>query len=466
MSKYYLAALVLFTGITFSQNGFDNYLAKDSVYRYNSSLKVLDSLLSHSGNNISNDSAFYSSFAHAESITLSQLLFAAVNNNPDLKTISLQIESKEQEANGKVYLPDPMLEFELDDIMSDFKQVGMINFFVSQMIMFPGKLKLEKESVLRSKKMLESEQLEMAVKMMNMVRMDYYDLFLVSKQLQVNAESQLLIKTFLAAAEARYSVGKGMQQEVFKAQIEYSRLQNEEFILNSKKKNIFSELAELTKIIIDDNAKLLFFDLNPDYLLEKSAFNLDDSNTAHLVNYAFSHRADLISLRSKIRMNQTDLEMSKISRMPDLTVKLGYKILPMQETNAFTFMLGFNIPIAPWTSPKYDYNIRKSEINILSAEQEIESRKNVIRKEITTIVNNIRSAKETMNYYYSVMIPQTENSLKSTQYNYENNMTGFLDLLDSYKMYQDTKLMYWESVNMFLKMLGELELAAGLNLKK
>jgi outer membrane protein TolC len=92
-------------------------------------------------------------------------------------------------------------------------------------------------------------------------------------------------------------------------------------------------------------------------------------------------------------------------------------------------MFGINIPIAPWTSGKYDYSIQKSEINVKSAEQELESKKNEIRKEVTTIVNNLKAAKETMNYYYGVMIPQTENTLKSTQYNYENNMTSFLDLL-------------------------------------
>jgi hypothetical protein len=63
------------------------------------------------------------------------------------------------------------------------------------------------------------------------------------------------------------------------------------------------------------------------------------------------------------------------------------------------------------------------------------------------------------------LIPQTENTLKSTQYSYENNMTDFLDLLDSYRMYQDAKLMYYESITMYLKMTAELEKASGINLK-
>jgi outer membrane protein TolC len=64
-----------------------------------------------------------------------------------------------------------------------------------------------------------------------------------------------------------------------------------------------------------------------------------------------------------------------------------------------------------------------------------------------------------------VMIPQTENSLKSTQYSYESGMASFLELLDSYRMYQEAKLMYYESVNMFLKMLTDLERVTGMNLK-
>jgi outer membrane protein TolC len=467
MLKYKIIIFVVFALAWHvnAQNGFDSYLAKDTTYRFNSALRILDSLLVNSGDYSRLDTLFSKTFAKAETISLNQLLYAAVNNNPDLKTIKLRIESKTFEAEQKAYLPDPMFEFELDDIMSDFKRVGMINFYVSQMFMFPGKLELERESVLRSKRMLEAEQIEMAVKMMNMVRMNYYDLYLIERKLEVNKESQLLMNTLLSASEAKYTVGKGMQQEVFKAQIEYSRLTNEEFILKQQKKVIFSELAKITKIIIDENTRINFSDINADYLLDKSSFNFDDVNTSKLINYAIEHRPEIKTLQNKILMNKTDVEMAKISRLPDFTLKLGYKILPFEERNAFNFMFGINIPIAPWTSGKYDYSIQKTEINVKAAEQELESKKNEIRNEVITIVNNLKASKENMNYYYGVMLPQTENTLKSTQYNYETNMTSFLDLLDSYKMYQDARIMYYESVVMYLKMIGELENSAGLNLK-
>src|SRR4030095_7492864 len=197
---------------------------------------------------------------------------------------------------------------------------------LSQMFMFPGKLALEKESVLRSKHMLESEQFEKAVEILNEVRMNYYDLYSIQWKLEVNNESQLLMKTFLSASEAKYTVGKGMQQEVFKAQIEYSRLTNEEFILRQQRKNIFSGLAKNTKIILDENTKISFSDINTDYLLDKNSFNFDERGISKLIDYALEHRADIKTLKNKILMNKTDIEMARLSMMPDFSLKVGYKI--------------------------------------------------------------------------------------------------------------------------------------------
>jgi len=331
--------------------------------------------------------------------------------------------------------------------------------------MYPGKLALEKKSVLDITLMMEYDLKNMAVNMINMVKMNYYDLFFTEQKLQINRENRLIMQNFITAAESKYSVGKGMQQEVFKSQIEFSKLQNEEYLLIQQKKNILSELTRLTKTVINENTKISYKNIDIEYLLDMNHFKLEEFDADKLVKYAFQNRADIKMLESKVLMNKTDFEMAKLSRMPDFNLKLGYKILPFEEKNAFSIMLGVNIPIAPWTSGKYDYAVKKSEVKIKASSEEIEIKKNDIRNEIVNLVNSLLSAKKTVNYYYTVLIPQTENSLKATQYNYENNMTSFLDLLDSYRMYQEAKIMFYESVTMYLKMIADVENAAGMNFK-
>lgn len=468
MSKFILILFIFFIGIcpgARGQNSFDFYLQNDSLYRFNSSLKLLDSLLSIETQKSMYDSLYYKSYGKAEVFTLNQLMFAAVTNNPELAAMQTKIDAMKSQANSVNYLPDPMLEFELDDIMTDFNKVGMINFYVSQMFPFPGKLALEKQSIMNSKAMMLSDRISMASEIMNMIKMNYYDLYFINKKIEINNDSKLLLKTFIAAVEAQYMVGKGMQQEIFKSQAELSRLQNEDFILKQQRKKIFSELTKLTKITVDENTKIFFSDIDTEYLLDRNSFNFGSSKSQKLIDYALEHRPDLKTLQNKVLMNKTDIEMAKLEKLPDFTLKLGYKILPFEEKNAFAFMVGVNIPFAPWSSGKYENRIVKNEILLKSTYDEISSKKNDIKNEITLIVNNMVSLKETMNFYFGVQLPQTENTMKSSQYSYENNMGSFLDLLDSYRMYQDSRLMFYESVTMYLKMTAELEKAAGLNLK-
>jgi cobalt-zinc-cadmium efflux system outer membrane protein len=472
MHKYLIKLLTYFTLLlaaassSYSQSSFKKVLDKDSVYRYNTALNSIDSLLSADYSRLSfTDTAFDNSFGKAEVIDLDRMVYFALINYPELKSMNYKIESDKLLAEQKDYLPDPMFEFMLDNIMTNFKQVGMVNFYLSQMFPYPGKLSLQRKSVLDKSDMMNYDLQNMAVNMINMVKMNYYDLYFVVQKLEINHEDQLIMQNFMTAAEARYSVGKGMQQEVFKSQIELSRLTNEEYMLKQQKKNILSELTRLTKVVINENTKISFRNIKMDYLLDMDHFKFEGINTDELVKYAFQNRPDLKSLESKETMNKTDLEIAKLSRMPDFNVRAGYKILPYQPKNAFTVMLGVSIPFAPWTSGKYDYSIDKSKINIKSTNEEIANKKNDIRKDVVNSVNSLLSAKQTVNYYYTVMIPQTENSLKATQYNYENGKTSFIDLLDSYRMYQEAKTMFYQSVTMYLKMIADVEKATGMNFK-
>ena len=463
MPKYiFTLTLVLssFIGL-FAQNTNKQNLDADSIYRLNTGIFQLDSvsIYYHEDNEQKN------SYGKTDGVTLEQLLLFAINNNPELKAMQLKIESGQKLAEEKTYLPDPMLEIETDDVMSDFKRVGMINFYVSQMFMFPGKLKLDGEMVKNQNSMMEYEKRNMAAEIFNMIKMNYLDLYFNDRMTKLNYDKQLLIKNILTAAEIRYSSGRGMQMEVFKAQLEQSKLKNEETILKLQRKNYLTSLTSLTKTVISDSTQFNFNSIEDRMKNLPAILNDNNDGKEKLINYAFDHRADVKALKSKLLMNQTSLELSKLNRYPDFSLKLGYKILPFEEKNAFSFMVGFTIPFAPWTVGKYNNSIDKNSIMIKSVSEELEAKKNTIREEITNLIINMKTAQESMTYYKDVMIPQAENSYKSTGYSYESGMAGILDILDSYKMYFEAQSMYYEAENMYLKMLADLEKASGLNLK-
>jgi cobalt-zinc-cadmium efflux system outer membrane protein len=449
----------------FSQNAFDKMLEMDSLYRNNSSLESLDSLFINASRGKNLDTSFTNPYGKAELITLDQMIYFARLKNPDLSSMSYRIDALRVFGKSKSYLPDPMIEIETDDVASNFKKVGMINFYASQVFPYPGKLSLERESAMQNADMLEMEHHNMETELINMIKMNYYDLYLINEKLKINHENQQLLNTFSTAAESKYSVGKGMQQEVFKSQIEFSKLINEEKILNLQQSSILANLSRLTRTEINGNTNVSFKNIDIEYLLNRKNFDFENIDRDALVQYAFDKRADLRSIRNKILMKQTDIEISKINKYPDFFVQAGYKILPLEQHNGFEFMVGINVPIAPWSWGRYDVNIQRNILNMESSQQEYESKRIEIKNQVDTVLNSLVSLKGTMMYYHNVLIPQTENSLKATQYNYENNMTSFLDLLDSYRMLQESNDMFNESVNMYLKMIAELEKITGMNFK-
>src|SRR5260221_6317855 len=146
----------------FGQSGFESYLSEDSTYFYTSQPKLLNLLLLSGRDESIKDTSFYNSFGKAEVISLNQLLYLSVNNSPDLRVIKSRMESYSKLSEEKTYLPDPMLEVEADNVASNFKKVEMINFYASQQFPYPGKLRLEGESALINRNILEYEGINTA----------------------------------------------------------------------------------------------------------------------------------------------------------------------------------------------------------------------------------------------------------------------------------------------------------------
>jgi hypothetical protein len=80
--KYIILILMAVNTVVLSQHGFNMYLSQDSVYRYNTSLSELDSILKNNSATI--DTSFSNSFGRAEIINLDQLIYFALNNNPEI----------------------------------------------------------------------------------------------------------------------------------------------------------------------------------------------------------------------------------------------------------------------------------------------------------------------------------------------------------------------------------------------
>ena len=67
------------------------------------------------------------------------------------------------------------------------------------------------------------------------VKEAYFDLYYLTKAIGVVTKTKVLLEQFTKIAEVRFSVGKGIQQDVLKAQVEFSKLIEQQTMLEQRK---------------------------------------------------------------------------------------------------------------------------------------------------------------------------------------------------------------------------------------
>jgi outer membrane protein TolC len=152
-------------------------------------------------------------------LELSSLIREALTRNPDIQAAQQRWEAAKAVIPQVKTLPDPMLNFRYEKVIDREWRYG-----VSQEFPFPGKLRLRSEVATREAERTEQEYLAVPLRVMARLKEAFYDLALVQTSIAIIGKNRLVLVDFERTAQARYAVGRGVQQDVFRAQTEISRL--------------------------------------------------------------------------------------------------------------------------------------------------------------------------------------------------------------------------------------------------
>src|SRR5207248_10164695 len=121
-------------------------------------------------------------------------------------------------------------------------------FGVSQDLPFPGKLALASEEAKREAEGVQQNYLSIVVDVTARLKVAYYEWLAVNKAIELTRKHSDLLGRFEEIARNRYSVGKGLQQDVLKAQLEVSTLEQQLAMLDEKRQRAEAEIASLLAV--------------------------------------------------------------------------------------------------------------------------------------------------------------------------------------------------------------------------
>jgi outer membrane protein, heavy metal efflux system len=391
----------------------------------------------------------------AEVVTLEQLVREAEANNPAIAASRHNIEAKRAMVLPARTLPDPVLGFQhMGDIVPFQLQQGdpssARTFSVEQEVPFPGKLDLKGKMAQVEATAEESNHEKARRDVLAELKAAYFDYSLIHQSLETIERDRELLQSFAEIAQEKYRVGQGIQQDVFKAQVEISKLIEKRTVLEQRRGTAMSQINSLLYRTpgtpLGRPAGLQALGLT--YSLEQ----LND-----LAQHSFP---ELQLKEREVERNQYAVELARRNYYPDFT--LGFTYYDRTVPEMFGLGINVKVPLYFWRKQRQELSAARSTLNSVRL-----MRDNTTAAVYAKLQENYglaRSAEKLAQLYNHDLIPQSRLALESAMASYQVGRADFLTVIDSLLTLLEYELKYYEMLTEFHKALARLELYVGIAL--
>ncbi len=324
-------------------------------------------------------------------------------------------------------------------------------FNISQTFSGAGKRSL-RTSVAHSdvdvaKAQLDQARLDVRVR----VHKAFDDLLLAQKEMQIHHQHVAIARQAIEAARIQYTVGKGPQQDMLKAQVALTSLA--EHMIRFDHDAALAQ-ARLNTLLGRDPATPVR--VAGEFSVQEA---LPEARTLDAL--ALQSRPDLVSAGQAAVRSHTEQALAKKAYVPDFTLSGGYMLMPAGTPIRNDYMVEGSINL-PWLNRrKHDAEIAEATARTTEQDAELSALRNVAFGQIQEALVEAEAAQKLAHVYNDHLRPQAEATLESSVIAYENNKTSFLDLLDSQMSVINVDLSWLSAVADFDSRLADLEMATG-----
>ena len=392
--------------------------------------------------------------ATGPALTLGEADRIALARNPEIEVAARRVAAAEAHVPVAGALDDPMAMYRAWGV--PLVQPWNLNqaqnmFSISQTFPGSGKRSL-RTSVAESDVDIAKSQLE-EVRLEVRVRMNkaFDDLLLANDEMRIHDQHVGIARQAIKAARIKYTVGKVPQQDILKAQVALTALA-EHMIRFDHDANLAR--ARLNTLLGRDPATPLR--ITGEFSVKRTL-----PAAQALDALALESRPDLIGAQQAAVRSHKEQALQNKAYVPDFTISAGYMLMqPSSEMrNAYMVEGSMNLP---WLNRrKHDAEIAEATARATEQDAELTALRNVAFGQIQEALVEAQAAQQLARMYHDQLRPQAEAALQSSVIAYENDKTGFLDLLDSQMEVINVDLAWLDAVADFDARLANLELATG-----
>jgi outer membrane protein TolC len=322
---------------------------------------------------------------------------------------------------------------------------------VSQELPFPGKRPLRGEIAAKEASAQYQEYLAVRLNVVARLKQAYHELHHANVSITFVARYQDLLQKILRISEARYSVGRAAQQDIFKAQTQFAIFETQ--LLRYRQERDSKEI-EINALL--NRPQGGHIDVPDEMAPGELTFSIDD-----LVAGARVHAPTLAREQKIVERNDLATALARKGYYPDYTVSGGYfnqgAMPPMWQ-----FRVDFKFPA--WSRTKQNAEVAEKAFSATEARYNYEAADVSLQARIREQYTIAATARKLLDLYQKSVVPGSQLALESSMASYETGALDFLSLFSNFMNVVEYELMYHEEVMQLHVALARLEEITGMPL--
>lgn len=394
-------------------------------------------------------------------LSLDQALELAVAGNPGLAEIQARARALAAIPSQAGTLPDPVLSLNalslpVDTFNLDQEPMTQLQVGISQALPFPGKLGLRQEAAEHEAVAAAEEINERRLTLIRDVRLVWWNLFYLDRALEIVARNQDLMRQFVDIAQVRYRVGEGLQQDVLLAQVELSRLLDQEIRLRGMRR---TEEARLNALLNRPTVSPVSLPSSVPTELPKPV--VEDT----LYRLAEEHRPLLAVQQNRIEAADSRLALAQKDYYPDFRLGATYGFRqgsdPIRGDRAdlASIMFSMNLPI--FIGRKQDRAVDQRGAELLKQRYALQDARQQVREQVAAALADYRRTHEQVQLLKTGILPQARQTVDSMLAGYQTNKVDFLNLVRAQITLYNDEIQLWNVFSMANQSLARLTAAVG-----
>lgn len=350
----------------------------------------------------------------------------ALEANPDLEAISLQVRALEAAAEGSRRWMDPMVSVEYSNVPWRAPTLGNspmsgLQLRVQQNLPIPG-INDAREAVAKAQVDVQSAALtEARSRLAASVRIAYWRLAHTRAQKEVTVRHVALVDELRSAVEGRYAAGYADQGALLRLALLRDRLQDglDDF---------------------DRDARVLVAGLNgamaraPGEVVEtpplQAALAPPGGDLEALIEESVAQRGELERYRADATVARKQSELATRQRFPEVNVWAGYRVRAagLADGGADFLSIGVGAPLPFDYTGRWDAERRSAELRAKAAEQRYENALNLLSSDLSSALATWTRAFERAETYQDDLLPLGQSALESTMASFQTGRADFESL--------------------------------------